>query len=377
MIELRVYPVQQPIGTFYVGVMDAADVCRISNADVRRLKSKDREVELYSGIQRRLDLDRELELAQYVGTEDATFPTSIILAIDERCARLEGDVLTLHAVDDEDPPIPEDQIAKVLDGQHRIAGLRAAQPPFQVNVALFIGLDIADQAMIFATVNLAQTKVNRSLAIDLYDYERVRSPIRTCHTVVVKLDQEPDSPLFHRIKRLGFRTEGRAEREFVSQATIVDSLVKYITDNPIRDRDTALRNAKLPLPDQRTANRLIFRSLFIQDEDEIIANVVWNFFDAVRDRWPVAWGNPDPGWVLTRTNGFRAFLRFLRPAYVSSGGPAKRSVSRREFRSLLEKIEMPDEDFRSDKYLPGTSGETALYKDLLRQSGLADSGRED
>jgi DGQHR domain-containing protein len=357
--------------------MDAADVCRISNADVRRLKSKDREVELYSGIQRRLDLDRELELAQYVGTEDATFPTSIILAIDERCARLEGDVLTLHAVDDEDPPIPEDQIAKVLDGQHRIAGLRAAQPPFQVNVALFIGLDIADQAMIFATVNLAQTKVNRSLAIDLYDYERVRSPIRTCHTVVVKLDQEPDSPLFHRIKRLGFRTEGRAEREFVSQATIVDSLVKYITDNPIRDRDTALRNAKLPLPDQRTANRLIFRSLFIQDEDEIIANVVWNFFDAVRDRWPVAWGNPDPGWVLTRTNGFRAFLRFLRPAYVSSGGPAKRSVSRREFRSLLEKIEMPDEDFRSDKYLPGTSGETALYKDLLRQSGLADSGRED
>ena len=80
---------------------------------------------------------------------------------------------------------------------------------FEVNVAIFIGVDIADQAAIFSTVNLAQTKVNRSLVYDLFEYSKTRSPEKTCHDVAVLLDRVPESPFFEKIKRLGVATEGR------------------------------------------------------------------------------------------------------------------------------------------------------------------------
>lgn len=58
-------------------------------------------------------------------------------------------------------------VAKIIDGQHRIAGLEDyAGPPFQVNATIFIDMDIEDQAMVFATINLKQTKVSKSLAYD-------------------------------------------------------------------------------------------------------------------------------------------------------------------------------------------------------------------
>src|SRR3954449_201724 len=45
------------------------------------------------------------------------------------------------------------EIARVIDGQHRIAGLKdytGTPDAFQVNVAVFVGADIADQANIFS-----------------------------------------------------------------------------------------------------------------------------------------------------------------------------------------------------------------------------------
>ena len=78
-ISFAAAEVDQPIGTFYVGVMSAQDVLAISYADVRRIE--DRDIEKVIGIQRPLDPERVEEIRQYVKTVDASFPTSIILAI--------------------------------------------------------------------------------------------------------------------------------------------------------------------------------------------------------------------------------------------------------------------------------------------------------
>jgi hypothetical protein len=49
-------------------------------------------------------------------------------------------------------------IARVIDGQHRIAGLMDYNSgDFDLPVTVFVGFDIAQQAQIFATVNLEQT----------------------------------------------------------------------------------------------------------------------------------------------------------------------------------------------------------------------------
>src|SRR3990172_11980030 len=80
--EKIVFPclqVKQPIGTFYVGVIDALDLISISYADIRRPEVRD--IEQYIGTQRDLSEGRVAEIKQYVTTVDACFPTSIIIAV--------------------------------------------------------------------------------------------------------------------------------------------------------------------------------------------------------------------------------------------------------------------------------------------------------
>src|ERR1700730_4145288 len=101
--------------------------------------------------------------------------------------------------------------------------------------------------------NLEQTKVGKSLAIDLFELARTRSPIKTCHNIAIALDTTKGSPFHHRIKRLGVATLGRAEDsgpgERLTQATFVNALVRYISDDPKQDRDTLLRGEQLELVD--------------------------------------------------------------------------------------------------------------------------------
>jgi DGQHR domain-containing protein len=82
-IEIKCLEVKQPIGKFYIGVMQHDDLVKISYADIRRLEVGDekREVEVYSGIQRELSKNRVKQLGKYVNLVDATFPSSVILHI--------------------------------------------------------------------------------------------------------------------------------------------------------------------------------------------------------------------------------------------------------------------------------------------------------
>ena len=83
-------------------------------------------------------------------------------------------------------------------------------------------MDIQDQAMVFATINLKQTKVNKSLAFDLYEFTKTRSPQRTCHDIARFLNYKKKSPFESRIKMLGV---GRWPTETITQATFVDRVV--------------------------------------------------------------------------------------------------------------------------------------------------------
>jgi hypothetical protein len=57
--------------------------------------------------------------------------------------------------------------------------------------------------------------------------------------------------------------------------------------------------------------KLIFRNMFIREEDANIAKVLWNYFTAVALRWPIAWNQKQRGLILNRTTGYRALMQFL------------------------------------------------------------------
>ena len=160
-VSIQIIEIEQPIGRFYIGGMTAQELLNISYADMRKIEG---EIDNYIGIQRKLSRDRVKEIAEFVKSIDATFPTSVVLAVRGDCAELtaDGRLRIFSGIDgNTDEPVPLDETASILDGQHRVEGLRAAGlMDFQVPVSIFVDADIADQAYIFSTVNLAQTKVN-------------------------------------------------------------------------------------------------------------------------------------------------------------------------------------------------------------------------
>ncbi len=357
-IRFRCIPVQQPLGTFYVGAIAARDVLAIAYADIRRIKERD--IEKIVGIQRDLVPRRVRELKQYVQNIDATFPTSVILAISSEHAEYaeERNEMIIKLQPD---------IAKIIDGQHRIAGLEEFGDTFELNVTIFIDMDIQDQAMTFATINLAQTKVSKSLVYDLYAFQKARSPQKTCHNIARLLNSESGSPLQSRIKILGKATG--EPFEFITQATFVTALLEYVSSDPMKDRDLLKRGKRVRPASGSDASKLVFRSLFIDKKDAEIAKIVWNYFEAVAEHWPTAWKSKEKGEMLNRTQGFSALMRFLGPVHRHSADSRGR-LPRKNVLGVLKKVQLRDSDFTKDNYPPGTSGEAKLFRELREQSGL-------
>ncbi len=357
--------VDQPVGTLYVGSIPFKILCAIADFDVRHVIQQESDLDKYLGIQRPLNQSRVREIEQYVNFADASFPTSIIIAVDERCAVFDRATSTMKIrnVRDDTNPVLVRNIARVIDGQHRIAGLyQCRQERFDCPVTILIGMDISDQAQMFARVNLSQKPVSPSLVYDLFELAKTRSPQKTCHDVTVKLDRENGGPFFKRIKRLGTATPGR-DAEFLTQATVVSGIMQHVSKQPDLDRDLYIRGKVPPPPSRRDKEAMIFREWFLEGRDDEIFRAVSELFRAVAIRWPGAWNSQGAGYVLPRTSGYLALMRFLRNSTLYWNGPGH-LVSADKHLRLLEDVKIDDDDFTTENFKPGGSGESLLYQRL-------------
>jgi DGQHR domain-containing protein len=357
--------VRQPIGELFVGALPFKVLCSIADFDVRHVIEEERDLDKYLGIQRPLKKDRVRQIEQFVNFADASFPSSIIIAVDDRCAQFdrETSTMTLRNVTDPNDPVLVRRIARVIDGQHRIAGLyQCRQEHFECPVTILVGTDLADQAQMFARVNLSQTPVSPSLVYDLFELSKSKSPQKTCHDLTVRLDRGRDGPFFKRIKRLGTATPGR-DAEFLTQSTVVRGMMQHISEFPDRDRDIYLRGKEPSRPSRREQNDMIYREWFLDRQDDRIYEEIVSMFEAVRKRWPIAWNTNGRGYMLARTNGYFAIMRFLRDSTLYWGGPGK-PVSVDNHSRLLEDVDLKDDDLTTMNFPPGTAGEAKLYATL-------------
>lgn len=382
-ISIPALRISQPIGDIYVGSIKAKDLVEITDFDIRSLVTE-RGIDSYLGIQREVDKNRVKEIRQYVQGSDATFPTAIVLAIPEKCVEISSisdsddrfvwmtlsNYPTAHNSDDEQ--VLYRHIARVIDGQHRISGLDGYQgESFDVNVSIFIDADIADQASIFATVNLAQTKVNRSLVYDLFELSRTRSPEKTCHSAIVALESTEGSPFFKKIKRLGKATPGRFT-ETLSQATVVSGILQYICKNRLQvleDRQIGRKGGRFLHAEGSDAEKLVLRPFFVEGRDIDLTNLIWNYFSAVEKRWPDAWSKNTTGRMLNRTNGYLGLMKFFRSAYRHFAPPGE-VVPEQKFLSLFEHVALEDIDFTPERFSPGSSGSSELERVLLQETKI-------
>ncbi|UXS00851.1 DGQHR domain-containing protein [Agrobacterium tumefaciens] len=370
VISLDYFEATQNVGTFYNCIVKAQDLLRICEFDFRQIKENNG-VKEFLGIQRPLKEDRVREIRTYIGTEDASFPTSIVISVDERCVSfVEKDQkrkLVIHPYEDENETrisIPLKGVAKIIDGQHRLKAFEGTNHNWDLTVNIFVGADEGTQAMIFSKVNLAQTKVNKSIVYDLFSLDRDRSPEKTSHEIVVNLNAIQRSPFFNKIKRLGSATDG-VFGETLSQATVVKGVLPYITNDPLTDRDIGRRIGVWPDRGPDDFRKRIFYPFFKNREDHKILAILINYFDALKERWPEAWENNGKGSILARTNGFNGSMRFLRDAYLNI--TTEPTVpSKDQFAAIFNRSALRDADFTTEKFPPGSSGSSAIYAEFSK-----------
>ncbi len=183
-IKIQVLPVKQPIGEFYVGVVNAKDAVSICSARERKKIDRD-ELEEYINIQRPLNPIRVQEIEKYVKTWDASFPNSIILAVNTDCFYLEKEFIYIKK---------DKKSANIIDGQHRLAGFYEQDiKDFDVILTLFLDLELEEQAYLFSVINTKMTRINPSLAQDLYDFSTINIPEKLAHNIAKTFNKEISS----------------------------------------------------------------------------------------------------------------------------------------------------------------------------------------
>ncbi|MBY5980538.1 DGQHR domain-containing protein [Ferrimonas balearica] len=377
-IECSYITVSQPIGDFYCCTIAASELVDISFSDIRRMKGQTEEgIDNYLGIQRELSPARTKKLKDYVRSVDATFPNSVILAIPEKYIKeVDGKLVISY------PSDMKGKVAKILDGQHRLAGFDESsfyftnsegdRRDFELLVTIFVGADLHTQAQVFTMVNQNQTKVNKSLVYDLESLAVARSPYRTAHQIAVLVNSRNDSPFKSRIKRLGIKTDG-INSETITQAAFVENLVKLISKKPSLDRDIllgkkkgflGLRSDSLPDLKETDFKRLVFRKSFVEADDATIAVNVMNYYKAIENKWPKSWSWKNKDSSLNKTVGLIATMRFLRDVINIMVEHNKSSygeiISQKDFSKVIDKIDIEDSEFDSLDATSKTSG--YIYK---------------
>src|SRR5439155_5762480 len=114
------------------------------------------------------------QIATYINTYESAFPNSIILAANYvNYGELQEDETKRWRVESVDGArfqliIPtSEKMASVVDGQHRLLGFDYCSPDrksMELLCSVYMDLPYPYQAYLFATININQRKVNKSLA---------------------------------------------------------------------------------------------------------------------------------------------------------------------------------------------------------------------
>lgn len=367
--------VQQPLGEFFISVLPA-------NVLANRVNNRPRSSTSNGGedIQRIFSEKRVNEIAEFSRDPQATFPTPVILALDSKVIK-EIDIGAQQIVERITPQltcfeIPDEGIiGDVLDGQHRVLGLRKSskRDEFDLPVVLMFDLSLDDKAFVFSIINSKQTPVSGSLIYDLFDLSKFPSPQKTCHYIAQSLNSTDGSPFFGRLRMLGRREEHHPEGKIVmlSQGSFAARLQELISKNEMEDV-LRLKEGKKLADDPRCPLRKYFQN----GDDESILKIVKNFFTAAASTFKTEWDDNDGKFIIRKTIGYTGLVIVLR--HLLEEGFAQKDLSTTffskkfsELKTNLGKVELIADNFPSSG-----AGAIKLAKTLLGVEDLKYSVKE-
>jgi DGQHR domain-containing protein len=363
-------PVTQPIGTFYLTSLPASELTKRVSVFPRRESSPD-----HTGVQRELSVKRRKEIAQYVSDPDATFPTPIIISCSSNQVSLNEDLneITFTANEEDGGTLGE-----VLDGQHRLEGLKNADPTevslskFFLPVVVMLDQDPSERAYVFSIINSKQTPVAKSLIYDLFGLSSARTPYLTCHQIARALNTMPESPFYRGLKMIGKK---KLPTELLTQGSFVKYLLLMITKKP--DAVSIAMKLGKTVPPEPGAP---FNQFFIDDRDDLILTTLINYFTAIKDIFPDQWDFrhyqpqsektevPSSTPVFRRTVGFEALMKVLERMWTEI--QETKDISASQFNTLATKLRtnVGDQPITTKEFSSSSGDASRLVNILLGEN---------
>lgn len=378
-MNIKAIKVVQPLGEFYIAKIKAVDLLKISTSAVARY-DKDGNLK---GNQRPLDEKRLKAIANFVMSEEMSFPTSILLAanIDEEGKIIEDttkrwDIERTAIEDVYNLTVPEKVSSLIIDGQHRLNAFKYADKDcmnIELVCSIFIDLPNPYQAYLFATINGNQKKVDKSLALELFGYDvdnepqNTWSPEKLAVYLTRKLNFSKKSSLFQKVKLAPLYSEldelVDKSRWMISTAAMVDGIMSLISTNPQKDRDM-LAMKKNIIWGNKTRHILdnngkpILRSLYLNTDDEKIYSILDKFFCSVKT---ILWDNATSDSIILKTIGISVLFDILKNILETDG-------IQESYDSYINKIK--DINYSSHYFALSGGGKTKLRRILKFKLGL-------
>ena len=385
MKRLSAIKVHQPLGDFFIAKISAGDLMSISTSSVARYNKDGKLI----GSQRKLDTTRLKLIANFIKSEEMSFPTSILLAanVNSEGAIIEQSnkrwkVIPTSLQDIYEIEIPDGISSIVIDGQHRLNAFNFTDDSYkkiEVVCSIFLDLPNPYQAYLFATINGNQKKVDKSLALELFGYDvedkpaDTWSPEKLAVYLTRKFNFKSDSPLFQKIKLAPLFSEIEASVDktkwLLSTAAMVEGIMLLISSNPQMDRDylamkhsiwskTNTRSDLKKLRDDKKRDNSVLRSLYLECMDEEIYDIIYRYFNAVND---ILWKEPNKESVIFKTIGISVLFELLK--FI-----LKRDNVHQSYYSYIQKI--ANIDYTSNYFSLSGGGKTKLKRILKYKLGF-------
>lgn len=396
-LEVRALRVEQPIGVYYVAILQARVLLEVAFSDVLSASLRAGE-DCYDldGTQRLMNPKRLQMIADYINRPDAAFPNSIILAAnfrkedglieDDDCENEDGQHETSArswSVDERDDGfcllrIPtKEKLAAIIDGQHRLFAFVNARPQrLDMNLICSIFLDLPKpyQAQLFATINSTQKPVDKSLTYELFGYnieeedEKFWSPDKLAVFLTRKLGTDEKSPLKGRIVIAPKKDDALARMSDgapwkVSTAVVVEGIMRLITSNPKKDTANLLdteRKKRSALASLRK-DKSPLRAVYLENQDAVVYTMTLNYLIACEE---VFWSKAGAGSFITKTVGVQALFDVLRG--LAADAYEVRNISSKYFADKLAAA--GDTDFSADAFRNASGSGRSLIRRTIETS---------
>lgn len=336
-LQVPAIAVSQPIGDFFLCSISAETLLQVTYSIPATMT---REGGMFSGIfgnQRAKSKARHKQIGEYIDENGSSFPNTIILSANyqDDGNYVEDETLRWHASKEKNGffvlTIPtNERLASIIDGQHRLEGFKYISKPERLKMgipcAVFINLPRDYQARIFATININQKRVDKSLAYQLFGYDLNESnadkwpPDMLGVYLARVLEGKKGSPFKDHIKLALLEEEDeRVKRDVdtphweVSVACLVEGITRLISSKPAVDR-SALASGKIDDRSQLESDSTPLRHLYLEGKDKTLMDLITDYFNVVDE---MLWQKQSDGSFIRKTVGVLALFDVLRDALIA------------------------------------------------------------